>query len=134
MSDEFTWCDNPDVVIPTQPAIAVFENTNGAVCIRQEGQFGTDEDAWVFFSKDRALTVARAILDVAGIEPVDAFPEIWTTAMHNIGNSAGPSQDRKDHTAAERQRRYRERHADRNAVTRDTVTGDAVTPFRLAAE
>jgi hypothetical protein len=65
--DNFDW-QSDDVVVPTQPAIAVYLNVNGAVCIRQEGQFGTDDDVWIYLAKDHAVTVARAILEAAGVD------------------------------------------------------------------
>ena len=103
MSDGFDW-QSDDVVIPTQPAIAVFENSNGAVCIRQEGQYGPEDDTWVYFTKDRAVTVAKAILEVAGIDPAALVPGTLTALPALNSNSN-----------AERQRRFRERQ--RKAVT-----------------
>jgi hypothetical protein len=37
-----------DLVIPDQPAIAVYWNPTGAVVIRQEGQYGPEEDHFVY--------------------------------------------------------------------------------------
>jgi hypothetical protein len=36
--------DNPDLVIPNQPATAVYQNPFGQVVIRQEDFFGDDDD------------------------------------------------------------------------------------------
>jgi hypothetical protein len=36
-----------DLVVPEQPAIAIYENGTEAVVIRQAGQYGPDEDSWI---------------------------------------------------------------------------------------
>jgi len=49
-SRDFTWSgrDAADVLIPHQPAIAVYFNPHGEVVIRQEGHFGPDEDQFIY--------------------------------------------------------------------------------------
>jgi hypothetical protein len=117
MSD-FDWIDNPDIVLSTQMAVAVFENARGEVCLRQQAEPWQDEDQWVTFTKDRALDVARRILEVAGIDldaQAHALPAL-----------------KKDTTAAERQRRRRARN---NVTPFSPVTvtpSHAVTPVTEA--
>jgi hypothetical protein len=44
--DKFSWLDARnagDVVVPEQAAIAVYENDNGDLVIRQESSFGEDD-------------------------------------------------------------------------------------------
>ena len=116
-SREFDWCDD-DVVVPQQPAIAIYLNPAGDVVLRQRGDV-YDDDSWIWFGSEHALAVARAILEAVGLSVADLVPEPTQVRSH-------------DTTAAERQRRYRERKkrestpdifdrdvADRNAVTRD---------------
>jgi hypothetical protein len=46
---DFDWSrDKKDVVVPSQPAIAVYFNPRGEVVIRQEGQYHPDEDHWIY--------------------------------------------------------------------------------------
>lgn len=72
MSDEFNWNnDNPNLILATQMAVAIFENERDEVCVRQQAEPWMDDDQWVTFTKDRAVTVARAILKVAGIDPTE---------------------------------------------------------------
>ncbi len=149
MSDDFDWTSrNSSLVLTTQMARAIFENERGEIALRQQADSSWQEDdSWVYFSKDRALTVVRSILEVAGIDPATAFRDTSRGSFHaqtgnensNITPAGAVDRDSnrdtsatapKDKTAADRQRRYRERHADRNAVTRDTVT----PPLLLAAE
>lgn len=45
-SDEFNWVDarkEGTVVVPEQAAIAVYENPNGDLVIRQQGEMGEDD-------------------------------------------------------------------------------------------
>ena len=52
LSDEdfdFSWSkDLSDIVVPSQPAIAVYKNPKGEIIIRQEAIFGNDEDHWIY--------------------------------------------------------------------------------------
>lgn len=46
MSDEFSWVEARNsglVIVPEQAAIAVYENPNGDVVIRQESSIGEDD-------------------------------------------------------------------------------------------
>ncbi|WP_141340906.1 hypothetical protein [Bradyrhizobium sp. USDA 3458] len=155
MSGDFDW-NGPDVVLEHQPRTAVFTNDRGQVVIRQEGSLDPDEDVWVFFDPGNALSLCKAILEAAGLDDIEfvrncgglsyedvavparpsraeqmkaARPDIdWASAEEEfdrkIADKAEPAP--KDRTAAERQRRRRERLRDShgNSVTpeRDTVT------------
>lgn len=45
---DFNWgSDNDSIIIPHQPAIAVYFNPRGEVVIRQEGHYRPDEDHWI---------------------------------------------------------------------------------------
>jgi hypothetical protein len=70
MSREFfDWTTiQDDIVVPEQAAIAVYNNPDGGVVCRQAGQYGPDEDSWIFFHPSHALTLAKAILDRAGLD------------------------------------------------------------------
>lgn len=109
MARGFDWYDNPDIVVQMQMPIAVFQNERGEVCIRQHAEEWQEEDAWVTVSMDRAITVARAILEVAGIDPAAAFQ---TTGGADVTSP-------RDRTAAERQRRYRKRRNGRDVTGHD---------------
>lgn len=113
MTPEFDWsAESP--VIPEQAAIAVYTNPHGNIVVRQAGQYGPDEDTWIVLAPGHAAALADAIRKAAGLDgPLLAL--------------AGP----KDRSAAERQRRYRERQRDidngylpsrHSVVTRDAVT------------
>ncbi len=111
------WSDDArDLVVQEQPAIAVYTNPANAVVIRQAGAWNDDEDAWIWFSPDHALAIAKAILEAAGLDAMALAPEPEQAASKA-----------KDPTAAERQRRRRARQKepeldidrDVTVVTRD---------------
>lgn len=103
-SFDFDWDDvADDVVVPEQAAIAVYTNPKGEVVVRQAGHHGPDEDSWIIVAPDRASAVADAILRAA--------------RLHDNQPVSGEAASPKDRTAAERQRRYRERN--RNGTDRD---------------
>lgn len=107
-SRDFDWNDVvDDVVIPEQAAIAVFVNPQGDVVIRQAGQYGPDEDMWIIVAPDRAAVLADAI--------------VQATAFHGTQPDDSKPAAAKDRTAADRQRRYRERqrNGDRDVAGRD---------------
>jgi hypothetical protein len=115
-SCDFDWIDSAeDVVVPEQAAIAVYLNPKGDVVIRQAGQYHPDEDNWIVVAPDHAPRVAEAILEAAGL-----------AVYHPEDDQAA---EPKDRTAAERQRRYRERH--RNGAGRDVTFGDGTIPLPL---
>lgn len=101
------------VVIPEQAATAVYENPEGNIVIRQAGQYGPDEDAWIVIAPEHAKQLADAILRCAA--------EI--TGDGDVDRSHGTTAPL---TNAERQRRYRERrnaprNGERNAQRNGTL-------------
>lgn len=61
--EEFDW-GGDDVILPPEPATAIYFNSAGQVVVRQRGEFDYrgDGDPCVFFDRQRAVIVARAIL------------------------------------------------------------------------
>ncbi len=57
--EDFDW--EAHTVAPTQAAIAVYENQAGAVVIRQEGQYGPDEDVWIVIQRQNLAAVIAAL-------------------------------------------------------------------------
>lgn len=107
--DGFDWSNRDDVVVAHQGQIAVYTNPHEDIVIRQEGDWWRKDDAWIVVRPENARALAEAILALA--EPVTP-PQLALPAP-------------ADRTAAERQRRYRERK--RNApCDRDSIT--PVTP------
>lgn len=111
-SPDFDWCkDRDDLIVEEQAAIAVYTNPRGSIVIRQKGDLDpetyTYEDAWIVVEPRYAAELARAILALA---------------PQSVAPLALPAP--ADKTAAERQRRHRDRK--RNGG--DTVTGATVTP------
>jgi len=62
-SAEFRWNDE-DTVIPTQPAIAVYFNPHGEIVIRQEGQYGYDEDHWIYIRPQNLRFLIRRLEEI----------------------------------------------------------------------
>jgi hypothetical protein len=109
MSD-YDWNNDPDVVVPEQQAIAVFTNVHGRIAILQKADLHSDEDVVIVVNPENAAALARAILAHA-------------TEPEQASRLALPAP--ADCTAAERQRRYRERHRNGSTVMvgrNDTVT------------
>jgi hypothetical protein len=140
--DDFNWDDvADDIAIPEQAATAVFTNPNGAVVVRQSGQYDASEDMWIVFHKRHALDLVKAILSKAGLDDL-AIVHVSQLRIQNGGgellqtfpdratvdavDSAGADDDlvadsdeltetkRTDKTAAERQRRRREKLKERD--------------------
>lgn len=63
---EFSWSE-ADVVVPSQPAIAVYFNPRGEVVIRQESQMHPDEDHFVFINMKNLMPLIDKLCDLAGI-------------------------------------------------------------------
>jgi hypothetical protein len=86
-------------VVRHQPAIAVYRNPHDEVVIRQQDQYDDSHDHFVFITKDNVLKVVERMLAVAGIEMLmDWLAEPLLLPAP------------KDRTAAQRQRRYRNKH------------------------
>ena len=60
---DFDWNDDDAVVVPEQRAGAVYWNPRGQIVIRQLGW--PDDDPFVFFAPEHAVTIAKAILKLA---------------------------------------------------------------------
>ncbi len=103
MSENFDWWAAEKqglVAVREQAPIAVYLNPRGCVVIRQQNDF--DDDSWILVEPDRVRALAEAIVRLAEPERLALPP---------------PSPAVKDTTAAERQRRYRERQkAEREAA------------------
>jgi hypothetical protein len=107
-SPDFDWTkDLDDLVVEDQAAIAVYLNPRGSIVIRQKGDLDERDDSWIVVEPHYAAALARAIMALAPQQSA-------TLALPAPG----------DRTAAERQRRHRERK--RNGG--DTVTAVTVTP------
>jgi hypothetical protein len=66
-STEFDWSvRNPEVIVRSQPAIAVYTNTADQVVLAREREGNEEEDAFVLISREHAIKVAHAILEAAG--------------------------------------------------------------------
>ncbi len=68
---DFDWQkDAGDVIVRSQPAMAVYTNPKGDVVLRQEcdGLSRDGEDDVVWFAVDHARAVAAAILKTAGVD------------------------------------------------------------------
>lgn len=123
---EFNWVEGADhVVVQAQRPVAVHLNPYGDVVVRHLRDWDEDQDPCVVIPQRDALAVARAILKEAGIADEPAPPS----------RTAAPNSP-KDSTAADRQKRYRERRRNGvEAVTRDanesTVTAEARHGQRL---
>jgi hypothetical protein len=143
ISDAFDWADvADDIVIPEQPETAVYTNPKGGVVIRQAGQFGTDDDHWVYLDRRFAVDIAKAILEKAGrddleIVPVSQVRVLAGDAGDLVSDSDKTADAKPDRTAAERQRRHRgKKQREREGVTegvtqRDTVTAPLIPEFDL---
>jgi hypothetical protein len=160
MNDYFDWTTiEDDVVIPEQAAIAVYTNPNGGIVCRQAGQYGPEEDSWIFFHPSHALALARAILDRAGLD-MEIVPLTSLLVKNRDGvlmrpfpnqdvidnlkevENAGPrgadlvEDDKDDKNPAERKRKAaaeRQRRRREKRRQRDSVT-DAVTVTPLVPE
>lgn len=112
MSDNFDW-EDVDIIVPAQGAIAVYENPHGSIVVREQVPY-PEEDKWIIFLPQYAELIVRRIIEVAGL-PFALVP-IGTPAI-------GSSSMAKDPTAAERQRRRRNKLRD----DRDSERDDAQT-------
>ena len=102
-SADFQWASDEDVIVREQSAIAVYANRQGGIVIRQERAWDEDSDVFIVIQPVFAATVASSIMRALGDNAPLALP--------------APS----DSTAAERQRRYRQRKKrdEQCHVTRD---------------
>jgi len=125
----FDWADldEDEFVVPTQYAIAIYCNGKNDICIRQESQFGDEEDV-VLLAPVHAVAVAKAILRHAGYDDLAIvhvsriIPKATADLVGDTDASDQIADTKPDKTAAERQRRRREKRRQRDSVT-DAVTG-----------
>ena len=69
------WTDDAgDVVVPEQPAVAVYLNPKGDVVLRQRGDV-FDDDSWIWFGSEHAVVIAGAILAAAGLDAAALAPK-----------------------------------------------------------
>ena len=105
---EFDWRDDADdVIVRSQPAIAIYPGPAGVV-IRRQGDWCDDDDGVVWFGVDQAPAIAAAILETAGLDATALVPE--------------PAPKPKDSTAAARQRRRRARQKEEATLDLGHVT------------
>jgi len=65
---KFDWTEDKDsIVVPATLTIAIYSNAYGQIVLRQQDQYG-DEDDWIVFSKEHARVIAEAIIAEAGQE------------------------------------------------------------------
>jgi len=104
MSDpDFDWNDG-DVVIPNQQPIAVYTNGDGDIVIRQDGDWYRKEDPWIVIRPENARRLVEAILALSLAEPEQASRLALPAPL----------------TAAERQRKRRDKQRDSVTTQRDT--------------
>ena len=124
-SRDFHWLEDAgDVIVRSQPAIAVYPGPAGVV-VRRQGELYGDGDEVVWFAADQAPAVAAAILAAAGFDP----PVLASGTTRVDSKPKG-----KDPTAAERQRRRRKRQREEPTADifdrddRDSTVANPVTP------
>ena len=118
--DRFEWFgeDGDAIIVPEQRMTAVHWIDGHRLAIRQKGEEDDRGDHLLAFSPEAARAVAQMLLDEI---------EGWEADFPHLVQKAGPL------TAAERQRRYRRRHAVTQKATK-TVTGrNAVVTERHAS-
>jgi len=111
MSGDFDWYgDNAgDVVVREQASIAVYSNPNSEVVIRRKADWDEDGDVWIVVAPDRARALCESIMRVAA----DLLGEVTTLQI------SPPKPNGRDRTAAERQRRHRDKLRDSHGGERD---------------
>lgn len=62
---DFDWRNDPTIVVPDQPPVAVFTNCFGDVVIRQAAFDAYDEDSWIRLRPENVRAVAEAITRLA---------------------------------------------------------------------
>ncbi|GLK68095.1 hypothetical protein GCM10008179_17330 [Hansschlegelia plantiphila] len=114
------WRDSANIVVPSQPPVAIYTNTADEVVLRQVED---DEDVVVRVRPEHVMAICRAMLREIGRTLSDGAPQ----------PVPAPEPVAKDRTGAERQRRYRasRRNGGRDVTPRN---GDAPNLFREAAE
>jgi len=124
-TERFDWAGDDAVIVPAQRALAVYANPRGDVVIRAERDEYEEDDPFICVAPANALAVARAMIEAAGLGPVEfvrplgggGYEDIEAPDVSPLALPA-PAQP-KDKTAAARARRYRKnkRDAERDAST-----------------
>jgi hypothetical protein len=121
--NDFDWSDDDSVVLRDQPAVAIYSNKFQQVVIRCERAWDQEDDVVVLVDFAHAIRVVHAILETAGHGDIE-FIRPSRGGFVDVDQADDELPGPKDKTAAERQRRYRNKH--RNGNGRD-VTGEGVT-------
>ncbi len=117
MSNDFEWDGEDYVEIPPQRRTAIYQNTDGNVVVRQVAAWDEDSDPFMVFTSNRE-NMARLIY--AMIDAADLPWQIIENTGRGFIDVDNPNLSRqhegeadkprsKDPTAAERQRRRREK-------------------------
>jgi hypothetical protein len=117
---DFDWNLDDIIVVPGQQAIACYLNPKGAVVIRQEGQYGIDEDVWVVVAPAHVPTLCRELMALIGAEkPLD-----MTEVDELVAAAESKDRTTSPMTAAERAKRYRgnKRHGESVTQRDENVT------------
>jgi hypothetical protein len=61
---DFKWTSVEDIVVHSQPAIAVYHNPRGEIVIRQERLYGYEEDHWVYIRPENLRFLIRRLEDI----------------------------------------------------------------------
>ncbi|MGY3432035.1 hypothetical protein ACVWWI_004010 [Bradyrhizobium sp. USDA 3686] len=125
VSEKFDW-DDGCLIVPFYPAqnkTAVYTNPFGDIVLRQHNphSWKDDEDNVLIFRPEHAEAIVRAIIQEVGL-PYVLVPQV-------AENACSPDTMLKDRTAAERQRRRRNKlRQGRDANRDDGVAVTGVTP------
>jgi hypothetical protein len=130
--DTFDWANEDSIVLRDQPAVAIYSNRFQQVVIRCERAWDQEDDVFVLVDFAHATRVAQAILVAAGQDDIQFYqqtgrgcqdvevelPPDWDPEQAEV---EGSELKAKDKTAAERMRRYRNKHRndERNSVTEE---------------
>jgi hypothetical protein len=64
-SEDFSWQDTDSVIIPSQPAIAVYFNPRGEIVIRQESAMHPDEDHFIYIGQKNLRPLIERLQQIA---------------------------------------------------------------------
>lgn len=119
---DFDWNRDDTIAVPGQAAIACYLNPKGAVIVRQEGQYGSDEDVWIVLAPTYVPMLCRELMALIGAEkPLDMSEVDELVAAAESKDRPAPLSN------SERQRLYRQRHRNEN---NDNSNEDAELPLR----